>query len=63
MREVEEQMYAVVEEGGAAATGEGADYEAFIPVRDVKARHASTLLTFDAVTDAISQIEAKADAL
>jgi NifU-like protein involved in Fe-S cluster formation len=29
------------------------------PVRDYKARHASTMLTFDAVVDAISQIEAK----
>jgi NifU-like protein involved in Fe-S cluster formation len=29
------------------------------PVRDFKARHASTMLTFDAVVDAIGQIEAK----
>ena len=29
------------------------------PVRDYKARHASTLLTFDAVVDALNQIEAK----
>ena len=29
------------------------------PVRDYKARHASTMLTFDAVTAAIEQIEAK----
>jgi NifU-like protein involved in Fe-S cluster formation len=29
------------------------------PVRDYKARHASTLLTFDAVVDAIDQIENK----
>jgi NifU-like protein involved in Fe-S cluster formation len=28
-------------------------------VRDFKARHASTMLTFDAVVDAIGQIEAK----
>jgi NifU-like protein involved in Fe-S cluster formation len=27
------------------------------PVRDYKARHASTLLVFDAVEDAIAQIE------
>jgi NifU-like protein involved in Fe-S cluster formation len=32
------------------------------PVRDYKARHASTLLTFDAVVDAIGQIEAKSNA-
>jgi NifU-like protein involved in Fe-S cluster formation len=30
-------------------------------VRGYKARHASTLLTFDAVVDAIDQIEAKRD--
>ena len=30
------------------------------PVRDYKARHASTMLTFDAVVDAIGQIEARA---
>jgi NifU-like protein involved in Fe-S cluster formation len=29
------------------------------PVKDYKARHASTMLTFDAVVDAIEQIEAK----
>jgi len=29
------------------------------PVREYKARHASTMLTFDAVVDAIGQIEAK----
>ena len=29
------------------------------PVRDYKARHASTLLTFDAVVDAGDKIEAK----
>jgi NifU-like protein involved in Fe-S cluster formation len=29
------------------------------PVRDYKARHASTMLTFDAVVDAVNQIEAK----
>ena len=29
------------------------------PVRDYKARHASTMLTFDAVVSAIDQIEGK----
>jgi NifU-like protein involved in Fe-S cluster formation len=32
------------------------------PVRDYKARHASTLLTFDAVVSAIDQIEQKRNA-
>ena len=59
LRSLKEQMYAMLKDGGPAPQGKWADYEAFIPVRDFKARHASTLLTFDAVTDAISQIEAK----
>jgi len=63
LRKLKEQMYAMLKDGGPAPTGKWADYEAFIPVRDFKARHASTLLTFDAVTDAIAQIEAKAEAL
>jgi NifU-like protein involved in Fe-S cluster formation len=36
-----------------------ADIAVLEPVRDYKARHASTMLTFDAVVDAIGQIEAK----
>jgi len=36
-----------------------ADIAVLEPVRDYKARHASTLLTFDAVVDAIDQIEAR----
>lgn len=59
LRGLKDQMYAMLKENGPAPTGKWADYEAFIPVRDFKARHASTLLTFDAVTDAISQIERK----
>ena len=38
-------------------TGKWADIAVLEPVRDYKARHASTLLTFDAVVDAIGQIE------
>ena len=59
LRDLKAQMYAMLKEDGPPPSGKWADYEAFIPVRDFKARHASTLLTFDAVTDAISQIEAK----
>lgn len=57
LRGLKDQMYAMLKEDGPTPTGKWADYEAFLPVRDFKARHASTLLTFDAVTDAISQIE------
>ena len=60
LRSVRGQMYAMLKEGGAAPTGKWAELEALLPVRDFKARHASTLLTFDAVVDALDQIEAKA---
>ncbi len=59
LRDLKTQMYAMLKDNGPAPSGKWSEYEAFIPVRDFKARHASTLLTFDAVTDAISQIEAK----
>lgn len=47
------------ENGKPPAAGKWADIAVLEPVRDYKARHASTLLTFDAVVDAIDQIEAK----
>src|SRR3954451_14421023 len=59
LRTVREQMYAMLKEEGPPPTGKWADLEALLPVRDFKARHASTLLTFDAVVDALDQIEAK----
>jgi NifU-like protein involved in Fe-S cluster formation len=60
LRQIRGQMYAMLKEGGAAPTGKWEELEALAPVRDFKARHASTLLTFDAVVDAVDQIEAKA---
>ena len=47
------------ENGTPPADGRWADIAVLEPVRDYKARHASTLLTFDAVVDAIGKIEAK----
>ncbi len=47
------------ENGSPPGGGKWADIAVLEPVRDYKARHASTLLTFDAVVDAIGQIEAK----
>lgn len=49
------------ENGAPPANGKWADIAVLEPVRNYKARHASTLLTFDAVVDAIGQIEAKRD--
>jgi NifU-like protein involved in Fe-S cluster formation len=59
LRSVREQMYRMLKEEGPAPSGKWADLEALLPVRDFKARHASTLLTFDAVVDAVNQAEAK----
>lgn len=59
LREVRDQMYRMLKEEGPPPTGKWAEFEALLPVRDFKARHASTLLTFDAVVDAVSQVEAK----
>ncbi len=41
------------------AEGRWQDIAVLEPVRDYKARHASTMLTFDAVVSAIEQIEGK----
>ena len=59
LRSLREQMYAMLKNNGPAPAGKWSDLEALTPVRDFKARHASTLLTFDAVVDAINQIEDK----
>jgi NifU-like protein involved in Fe-S cluster formation len=50
----------MLKENGAPPEGKWEEIKFLEPVRDYKARHASTLLTFDAVVDAIGQIEAKA---
>jgi len=57
MRETVRRM--LKEDGAAPDSGKWADIAVLEPVRDYKARHASTLLTFDAVVAAIDQIEAK----
>jgi NifU-like protein involved in Fe-S cluster formation len=49
----------MLKENGAPPTGRWADIAVLEPVRDYKARHASTLLTFDAVVKAVDEIEAK----
>lgn len=59
LREVRETVRRMLKENGAPPTGKWADAAVLEPVRDFKARHASTLLTFDAVVDAVSQIEAR----
>ncbi len=60
LREVRRAMRAMLKEGGEPPEGRFADLKFLEPVREYKARHASTLLTFDAVVDAIDKIEATA---
>ena len=59
LRMVHEQMVAMLKHGGPPPDVRFADLKFLEPVRDYKARHASTLLTFDAVVEAINQIESK----
>ena len=59
LKALKDRMYHMLKDNGPPPDGKWADLEALVPVRDFKARHASTLLTFDAVADAVSQIEAK----
>ena len=59
LRAVREAMRAMLKDNGPAPEGRFADLRYLEPVRDYKARHASTMLTFDAVVDAIGQIEKK----
>jgi NifU-like protein involved in Fe-S cluster formation len=59
LRDLRETVRRMLKEDGAPPGGKWADIAVLEPVRDYKARHASTLLTFDAVVDAINQIEAK----
>jgi NifU-like protein involved in Fe-S cluster formation len=59
LKDLRERIYAMLKEQGPPPSGKWHDLEALTPVRDFKARHASTLLTFDAVVDAVNQIEAK----
>lgn len=59
LRALRETMRKMLKENGPPPTGRFAELAVLEPVRDHKARHASTMLTFDAVVDALDQIEAK----
>lgn len=59
LREIGGIMRRMLKEGGEPPAGRWADLAVLQPVKDYKARHASTLLVFDAVENALSQAEAK----
>jgi NifU-like protein involved in Fe-S cluster formation len=58
LRDLRQQVRKMLKENGPPPDGKWADVAVLEPVRDFKARHASTLLVFDAVVDALDQIEA-----
>ncbi|GJE62374.1 iron-sulfur cluster assembly scaffold protein [Methylobacterium trifolii] len=62
LRALRETMRAMLKANGPAPEGRWAELSVLEPVRDFKARHASTLLTFDAVVDALDRIAAKRQA-
>jgi NifU-like protein involved in Fe-S cluster formation len=51
-----ETVRRMLKENGPPPAGRWAEFAVLEPVRDYKPRHASTLLTFDAVIDALTQI-------
>jgi NifU-like protein involved in Fe-S cluster formation len=59
LRDIRQAMHRMLKENGAPPGGRWEELKYLEPVRDYRARHASTLLTFDAVVDAVNQIEAK----
>ena len=59
LRNVREEMRAMLKDNAAPPTGRFEELKFLEPVRDFKARHASTMLTFDAVVDALGQAEAR----
>ena len=59
LRNIRQLMRRMLKEKGEPPAGKWADLAVLEPVRDYQARHASTMLTFDAVVAAIDEIAAK----
>jgi NifU-like protein involved in Fe-S cluster formation len=60
-RRVRDEMTAMLKAGGPPPTGERwIDLKYLEPVRDYRPRHASTLLVFDALCDALDKLEVTA---
>lgn len=57
LRDVRAAMQRMLKENGAPPNGRWEMLRFLEPVRDHRARHASTMLTFDAVVDAVEQVE------
>lgn len=59
LRDVAKTMRAMLKDNGPPPTGKWADLAVLEPVREVRARHTSTLLVFEAVERAIDDALAK----
>ncbi len=62
LRAVRDRVKAMLKENGAPPEGTWADAAVLKPVRDFRARHASTLLAFEAAAAAATEIEQTASA-
>ncbi|MDQ0455987.1 iron-sulfur cluster assembly scaffold protein [Rhizobium paknamense] len=63
VRQARADMLAMLKQGGDGPSGRFEDMRYLKPVKDYPARHASTMLTFEAVVDCLDQIEAKDHAM
>jgi NifU-like protein involved in Fe-S cluster formation len=59
-RAIRDQMTAMLKSGGTPPSGRWSDLAYLEPVRDYAPRHASTLLVFEAVVEALDKIESPA---
>lgn len=59
IRKAREDMLAMLKADGEGPTGRFEEMRFLKPVKDYKARHASTMLTFEAVVDALDQIDGR----
>ncbi|MDQ1186031.1 MULTISPECIES: iron-sulfur cluster assembly scaffold protein [Agrobacterium] len=59
IRKARQDMIDMLTAGGEGPEGRFEDMRVLRPVKDYKARHASTMLTFEAVCDCLDQLEAK----
>jgi len=57
LRDLRAKMHAMLKENGPPPDGKWAEFACLEPIREIKSRHASTLLTFDAIDHAIRNFE------
>ncbi|EJF90747.1 iron-sulfur cluster assembly scaffold protein [Bartonella tamiae] len=57
LKNLRDTIWLMLTENGTPPSGTFSEFACLQPIKDYKARHASTMLTFDAVVDCLSQIE------